>query len=103
MGGLRGDLVFESGFAGDDSVRTSGWLVAEDLPHSQRVDRVFCSEFQALTELCRRLEEHSGAQEDFEAEDPALAAAQRAGLRGEARLLTTGAPCASCLGALCQF
>jgi len=101
--GLSGCFVSESGYRGDDSVRTSSWLVAEDLPHSQRVDRVLCCEFQALTALCSRLEEHAAVESEVEAEDPGTAAALRAEVGGAVRLLTTGVSCASCIGAMRQF
>mmetsp|Transcript_7356 Transcript_7356/g.22483 ORF Transcript_7356/g.22483 Transcript_7356/m.22483 type:complete len:309 (+) Transcript_7356:276-1202(+) len=101
--GLHGALVFESGFHGDDAVRASSWLVAEDLPHSQRVDRVHCCEFQALTALCQRLEEGVAAEAEIEAGNQEEAAAWRAQVGGAVLLLTTGVSCLSCIGAMRQF
>merc|ERR1712032_1106560 len=102
-GPLSGSLVFSSGFEGDDSVRASSWLIAADLPHSQRVDRVFCCEFRTLTALCCLLAEHAQLQEDFEVEDLAEAALSRGRISGEAHLFTTGVSCVSCVGAMQQF
>lgn len=102
--GASGSFICESGYReGSNWVRESTWLVAEDLPNSRKVDRVLCAEFQAITALCLRLQEHFCVENHVEADDAAAAVFRRSLLAGSVYLFATGVSCISCLGALRQF
>lgn len=82
---MSGILVKEYSFLGTRAGK-SGLLWSTVLPINELVDRSLCAEFQALSELCDRLDDVGRRQ-----------------VTGHVSLLTTGASCLSCVNAFRQF
>ncbi|CAE8644316.1 unnamed protein product [Polarella glacialis] len=90
---LEGSMVKENSFLGEGSrAGRTGLIRSLVLPINELVDRTLCAEFQALSELCDRLDS-AGVK----------GIASRRFVTGTVRLWTSGASCLSCVGAMRQF
>lgn len=95
-GSLNGAMLRENGYWTASTTRGGKcrWLVAaKGLKAGAYVDRMLCSEFQTLEELCDALE-REGATGSAEA---------RQAVTGGVRLFVSTTPCISCVGAMSQF
>ncbi|CAJ1346664.1 unnamed protein product [Effrenium voratum] len=89
---IQGSLMKENSFLGEGTrAGRAGLLKHWVLPISELVDRSLCAEFQALSELCDRLDALDVKPEE------------RCDLPGVVRLWTLGASCLSCVRAMRQF
>lgn len=91
---LRGVMMRENGYWSASAARggTCRWLrAATGLRVGALVDRVLCSEFQTLEELCDNIERAGGTPE------------RRCDIQGGVRAFISTTPCVSCIGAMSQF
>lgn len=90
---LIGSLVKENSFLGEGTrAGRTGLLRSLVLPINELVDRTLCAEYQALSELCDRIDSVGVTGEP-----------SRRFVTGQVRLWTSGASCLSCVSIIRQF
>jgi len=93
---VTGIMIRENGYWTASNVRGGKcrWLQAvKGLRVGPFVDRMLCSEFQMLEELCDGIEKAGGMG----------TAGQQTSVHGQVRMYISTTPCISCVGAMSQF